>query len=225
MIIIEMIAPSLAEALCRKITADLPEYFGLPEVNEHYAFGVRSRINWAAKVDDEYVGLISIDFPYPKNANIYWIGILRKYDLQNIGKRLSNEAFIYAKDMNAKTISVETLSPQELDENYIKTYNFYESLGFYPLFNLKPESYEWNMVYMMKDLGNFCINKASDASVRLLVKEDIGIITQAFNQIGWNKPASLFEKYLQEHEIGTRQIWIAHIQNQFAGYTTLQLQS
>jgi hypothetical protein len=30
MIIIETITPDLASALCRKITADLPEYFGLP---------------------------------------------------------------------------------------------------------------------------------------------------------------------------------------------------
>jgi len=32
MIKIEPITPDLAEGLCRKITADLPEYFGLPEV-------------------------------------------------------------------------------------------------------------------------------------------------------------------------------------------------
>jgi hypothetical protein len=34
MTIIEEIYPDLAEKLCRKITAALPEYFGLPEVNE-----------------------------------------------------------------------------------------------------------------------------------------------------------------------------------------------
>jgi len=44
MIKIETITSDLAETLCRNITADLPEYFGLPEVNEHYAIGVRSRM-------------------------------------------------------------------------------------------------------------------------------------------------------------------------------------
>lgn len=39
------IGSSVAEELCRQITADLPEYFGLPECNEHYAGGVRSRKN------------------------------------------------------------------------------------------------------------------------------------------------------------------------------------
>jgi GNAT superfamily N-acetyltransferase len=139
---IETITPDLACALCRKITADLPEYFGLPEVNDHYAIGVLSRLNLAACVDGEYVGLISIDFPYPENANIYWMGILRQYQSAGIGKILSYEAFQWAKNSGAKTISVETLSPEEADENYLKTYQFYKSLGFAPLFNLKPEGYK-----------------------------------------------------------------------------------
>jgi ribosomal protein S18 acetylase RimI-like enzyme len=154
MIKIETITSDLAETLCRDITADLPEYFGLPEVNEHYAIGVRSRINLAACAGEEYVGLISIDFPYPENANIYWMGILRQYHRTGIGKTLSDKAFRQAQNRGAKTISVETLSPEEADDNYLKTYQFYKSLGFAPLFKLKPEGYAWNMVYMLKNLNN-----------------------------------------------------------------------
>lgn len=72
MIKIEKIASELAQSLCRTITKDLPEYFGLPEANEHYAIGVKTRANFAAKSGDDYIGLVSIDFPYPNNANIYW---------------------------------------------------------------------------------------------------------------------------------------------------------
>jgi hypothetical protein len=57
MIKIKTITPDLVEALCRKILADLPEYFGLPEVNEHYAVGVRSRLNLVACIGEEYVVL------------------------------------------------------------------------------------------------------------------------------------------------------------------------
>lgn len=152
MVKIESISPKTAVILCRKITADLPEYFGLPEANEHYAVGVQTRINLAAMVGSDYIGLISIDFPYPSNANIYWMGILRSFHTQGIGKTLAYEAFKYAKNNNAKTITVETLAPFESDENYLKTYKFYQSLGFSPLFNLKPQDYEWNMVYMVKIL-------------------------------------------------------------------------
>ncbi len=40
MIQIEKITRDLAQSLCRAITKNLPEYFGLPEGNEHYAIGV-----------------------------------------------------------------------------------------------------------------------------------------------------------------------------------------
>ena len=42
------------QVLSRQITADLPEYFGLPECNEHYAIGVRARDNFAVKVGATY---------------------------------------------------------------------------------------------------------------------------------------------------------------------------
>ncbi len=184
MIKIEIITPDLAELLCRKITVDLPEYFGLPEVNEHYAIGVRSRLNLVARVDEEYVGLISIDFPYPENANIYWMGILREHHRTGIGKTLSYEAFNQAKNKGAKTISVETLSPEEADENYLKTYHFYKSLGFDPLFNLKPEGYEWNMVYMIKILNDVYANTTNAVLMRPMIEEDIATISEAFNAIG-----------------------------------------
>lgn len=225
MIKIETITPDTACALCRKITADLPEYFGLPEINEHYAVGVRSRINLAARVGEEYVGLISIDFPYSENANIYWMGILRQHHRTGVGKILSYEAFKHANNRGAKTISVETLSPEEADENYLKTYQFYKTLGFAPLFNLKPEGYEWNMVYMLKSLDNLDSTRTSEVFMRSLIKEDIVAISEAFNQIGWNKPPSLFEEYLKEQEGGERLIWVAHFNGEFVGYVTLKWQS
>jgi GNAT superfamily N-acetyltransferase len=150
MIKIKTISSDLAQELCRNITADLPDYFGLPEVNEHYAIGVCSGINFAAKAGEEYVDLLSINFPYPENASIYWMGVLKNFHRQGIGKYLVKAAFHQAKTAGARTISVETLSPQAEDENYLKTYHFYKSLGFFPLFNLKPQGYDWHMVYMVK---------------------------------------------------------------------------
>lgn len=224
-IIIDIISPTVASELCRQITADLPEYFGLPEVNEHYAMGFISRINLAAKIGEDYVGLISIDFPYSENANIYWMGVLRQYHRQGIGKILSNEAFRQAKYKGAKTISAETLSPQEADENYLKTYAFYKSLGFAPLFNLKPQGYEWNMVYMLKPLDSFKGDKVNDLSIRPLAPNDIDLMTDAFCKVGWNKPVSVFEKYMKEVEGGERLVWLAFVHGQFAGYITLKWES
>ena len=145
---IEQISTRLAEQLCRKITADLPEYFGLPECNEHYALGVHTRTNFAIKMHNDYIGLLSLDFPYPQNSNIYWMGVLRQHHQQGYGHLLVQEAIRAAKISGAKTMTVETLAPAESDNNYLKTYHFYENIGFIPLFNLKPEGYTWNMVCM-----------------------------------------------------------------------------
>lgn len=61
--------------------------------------------------------------------------------------------------------------------------------------------------------------------IRPLIREDIVAISEAFRQIGWNKPASLFAGYLKEQEAGERIVWVAHIHDKFAGYITLKWQS
>lgn len=61
--------------------------------------------------------------------------------------------------------------------------------------------------------------------IRLIIKEDIAVISDVFNQIGWNKPVLLFTEYLKEQEAGERLVWVAHVQEQCAGYVTLKWQS
>lgn len=151
---IEEIDQKQAETLCRKIINDLPEYFGIPSANEQYFKGVHSCKNFAAKIENHYVGLLSLNFPYENNSNIYWMGIMRDYQAKGIGRRLMEEACQLARKLNATTMTVETLSPAESDDNYLKTYQFYQSMGFKPLVNLKPEGYEWEMVYMAKYLSH-----------------------------------------------------------------------
>ena len=143
---IGLVSADIAEQSCRKITLNLPEYFGLPECNEQYALGVRIRTNFVIREHSDPIGLLSLDFPYPHNANIYWMGILKEHHSHGYGQLLIKAAIQHAHTHGAKTMTVETLSPAESDENYLKTYRFYERMGFAPLFNLKPNGYEWNMV-------------------------------------------------------------------------------
>ena len=150
---VEQILPDAAEKLCRAITFGLPDYFGLSECNESYANGVRERINFAAKSHSgSYVGLLSLDFPHPNNSNIYWMAVQRDVHDQGVGQLLIKYASQYATAHNAKTMTVETLSPTETDLNYLRTYKFYETCGFNPLFNLQPSGYNFTMVYMLKNL-------------------------------------------------------------------------
>ncbi|HRD70409.1 MAG TPA: GNAT family N-acetyltransferase [Legionella sp.] len=221
MIQIEKITGELAQKVCQSLTHDLPEYFGLSEANEHYEKGVKARINFAAKKNNESLGLISIDFPYPHNANIYWMAVRKDYHRQGIGRQLFDAACHFAKTQGAKTITVETLSPSESEENYLKTYQFYQSIGFTPLFDLKPEGYEWNMVYMVKKLDNLSLNSNS-ITIRTFELADIPQLVEAFQKANWEKPTSLFETYYQEQQNAERRIWVAFFKDQIAGYVTLK---
>jgi GNAT superfamily N-acetyltransferase len=220
---IKQISPDDAENLCRSIIKDLPEYFGLPECNEVYAKGVREHINFAVQHQGVFIGILSLAFPYPQTGQIYWMGILRQHQGKGLGRSLVHTAVQFAKQKGAKLLTVETLSKKVSDENYLKTYSFYETLGFQPLFDLRPEGYEWMMVYMALSLSsiNFSYLKEHPFSIRKLQESDIPIIVECFATHHWLKPASTFDKYLQEQHEGSRHIWLAFDENQFAGYVTL----
>lgn len=143
-----------AEKLCRDITTDLPEYFGISSANEAYFKGVHRCKNLAAKINGVYVGLLSLNFPYANNSSIYWMGVLKEHQKKGIGSALLNAACTLAIKASAVTMTVETLDPDHADENYLKTYQFYKSVGFQPLVTVQPQGYEWTMVYMVKPLNN-----------------------------------------------------------------------
>lgn len=58
-----------------------------------------------------------------------------------------------------------------------------------------------------------------------LSEGDIPVIVQAFTAIGWNKPATIYENYLQEQEQGGRDVRVAWYRDCFAGYVTLKWKS
>jgi GNAT superfamily N-acetyltransferase len=64
-----------------------------------------------------------------------------------------------------------------------------------------------------------------DLIVRHLEAEDIQPIAAAFVAIGWNKPASQYERYLAEQRCGERVVLVAFLQEAFAGYLTIAWQS
>lgn len=57
--------------------------------------------------------------------------------------------------------------------------------------------------------------------IRLLERRDIPEIVHAFREIGWNKPASQYERYLAQQQAAVRHMYVAFIEQQFAGYLTI----
>lgn len=149
---IKLIEPTLSEKICRDITSNLPDYFGIPEANERYAKGMLERLSFAAIVDEQYVGLLTLEFPFTNNANIYWMAVKREYQGKKIGSALMENAVKYCLENGFSSITVETLSSKNADPNYLKTYRFYEKAGFQPLFELYTYGPEFLMVYMQKML-------------------------------------------------------------------------
>jgi ribosomal protein S18 acetylase RimI-like enzyme len=151
---IEIIKPSQAEQLCRQLTTNLPEWFGIPEANERYAKGCKERTSFAAKIGNDYIGMITLEFPFPNNANIYWMAVNRNYQGQNVGSELLLAAEKYCRDHGYQSMTVETLSLEQADLNYLKTYHFYEKFGFKPLFELNTYDPDHLMCYLYKALSN-----------------------------------------------------------------------
>jgi GNAT superfamily N-acetyltransferase len=62
-------------------------------------------------------------------------------------------------------------------------------------------------------------------TIRQLEQADIQPIADAFALLGWDKPASQYERYLAEQETGTRTVLVALLADVFAGYLTVNWQS
>lgn len=63
--------------------------------------------------------------------------------------------------------------------------------------------------------------KKTKPFIRLLDSQDIPSIAKAFEQLGWNKPASQYERYLREQALNVRDVYAAFMDEQFAGYLTI----
>lgn len=150
---IECVSGTLAEKICRAITTTLPEWFGIPEANERYAKGMLERISIAAVVNNDYVGMITLEFSYPNNGNIYWMAVKKEHHGLKIGAALMRAAENYCLEHGCGSLTVETLSPKQGDPHYLKTYHFYEKFGFNPLFEMHTYGPENLMVYMQKTIG------------------------------------------------------------------------
>lgn len=62
---------------------------------------------------------------------------------------------------------------------------------------------------------------AHDLEIRFLRDDDPEMISEAFKDIGWGKPATQYQRYLREQAAGTRICLVAALGNQFAGYVTV----
>ena len=61
--------------------------------------------------------------------------------------------------------------------------------------------------------------------LREMRKKDCKEISESFHKQGWNKPISQYEQYLEFQSMGKRDIIIAELNQEFAGYLTIKWES
>lgn len=149
--ILEVSDPDERRRICADIIGALPDWFGIAEANAGYIEGVATKAAFCVLDNTgDIVGMLSLNHPYPTNADIYWVGIRPEHHRKGIGQLLFNAAAARAKELGCETMTVETLSDADPDPGYARTRAWYMAMGFKPLFGLKPYGDDNPMVYMMK---------------------------------------------------------------------------
>jgi|SRR5690554_1415064 len=139
----EIIDESVKREIAKKVLDDLPEWFGIAEYTENYVIQSSTMPFFAAFKDAEPIGFISLKETSSDTAEIYCMGIMKKYHRQKYGKKLFQSFEEFAKSKGYKLIQVKTVKFGKYD-NYDKTNLFYQSLGFYELEVFPTLWDEWN---------------------------------------------------------------------------------
>jgi len=159
---------------------------------------------YVALIDDIIVGFSEFE----PNGHIDCFYVHHEFQGSGVGSALIHEIEKEAVDKSISRVYAEVS---------ITAKPFFEAKGFHVV---KQQAVTIRGV----ELINFIMEKRYQ-SLRLLSVDDIPILVEAFNTIGWSKPSSLFEQYLKESEAAERLIWVVFIHDRFAGYITLKSQS
>ena len=76
----------------------------------------------------------------------------------------------------------------------------------------------------MPVLGGFLVGRAEYA-IRALRADDPEVISGAMATLGWDKPVQQYEKYLADQRAGLRNVLVATVGNEYAGYVTVWWES
>lgn len=135
--IIEIFDPQQKSHICNKILRSLPSWFGIESAILDYVRDVQPMETWAAEVDNEIVGFVSLNKHNEHSAEVHVMGVLERYHRNKIGQLLIEKSEENLKKQNFKFLQVKTLSPSRSDVSYDKTRQFYLKMGFVPLEEFK----------------------------------------------------------------------------------------
>lgn len=116
-------------AISSAVLADLPEWFGIPEYTREYIDESAKMPFWASFTEDEPTGFIALKQTSRHTAEIFVMGVQKRFHRQGIGRELFSAFYAYAKEQGYAFLQVKTV-----DEGHYKEYDqtrlYYESMGF-----------------------------------------------------------------------------------------------
>src|SRR6266581_1785293 len=101
--------------LCREIMSDLPEWFSVPEVVTDSADEAAAYPMLGCRRDGAVVGIVSLKEHAPSSAEVFVLGVRRRWHRQGIGRNLLCAAEEFARRRGMRLLTVKTLAPLDPD--------------------------------------------------------------------------------------------------------------
>lgn len=120
-------------AVCRRVLATLPSWFGVPESVEDYVDKAEAHPTLVVSVRGEEVGILTLVVHTPYAAEIYVMGLVPEHHRHGLGRQMVEFAETWLRARDIEYLQVKTLSPRSADAGYEKTRAFYFAVGFRPL--------------------------------------------------------------------------------------------
>ena len=117
------------ENIAREVLLDLPEWFGIPESTENYIKESQTKPFLASFYKDELVGFIVLGASSLDCAEIFLIGVKKKFHHHGAGRELNNAYEDLAKSLGYTYTQVKTVQSGHYDE-YDITNKFYKAVGY-----------------------------------------------------------------------------------------------
>lgn len=147
-IFIKNIEPTLANQIWQSMQTNVPDWL-IKQENINLAKPC-NRLYFAAMIADKYVGLLAIELATVNNAHIHWIIVDSKKQLDVIGAKLLLAAENYCYAYGYSSLTVATLSPNQVKTDDRFYHHFYEEHGYQPLFEMTAVEAKLPLLYLHK---------------------------------------------------------------------------
>lgn len=131
------------EAVSREVLYDLPEWFGMPESTKEYIRESQEKPFIACYMNDEPIGFVVLNATGKDSAEIFVMGIKKKFHRKGIGTVLNDAYEAMARKLGYTYSQVKTVQMGHYKE-YDITNNFYMAMGYKELECFPTLWDEWN---------------------------------------------------------------------------------